>query len=374
MPSGATAEVPFAERGGRLRGLLDVACGRYPAFLFGAAVGRILPVFHFHEVRAADLEPALAYLATNKYTTVTSEVIADVVLRGHRPPGRAVALAFDDAWSSLWTVAAPLLRRHGMRAITYAIPARIADASSLRPTIDEGPVDPAQDSGPTPLATWPELRALGSSGVIDVQSHTWSHTMMFSAPRLVDFVSPRFGHEPALNRPRLDADGTLRFLAPDALGTPLYVRRSRMSDGLRFFPDPGAAERCAAHVAANGGPAFFDRPDWRNELTALAGAPAGRTEPETDQRAAILDELTRARTDLESRLGTPVRHICLPWGVAGADTRAMLACAGYETAFANRLTGRFAVAAGDDPFTLKRLHNRHIFALPGLGRRHFLRR
>jgi len=41
------------------------------------------------------------------------------------------------------------------------------------------------------------------------------------------------------------------------------------------------------------------------------------------------------------------------------------------TAFANRLSGRMAVAAGDDPFFLKRLDNRHILALPGQGRRVF---
>jgi len=41
------------------------------------------------------------------------------------------------------------------------------------------------------------------------------------------------------------------------------------------------------------------------------------------------------------------------------------------TAFANRLAGRLAVAAGDDPFYLKRLDNRHIFALPGTDRRTF---
>ena len=56
--------VPFAERGGAVRGLLDLATGCYPAFLFGGPVGA-LPVFHFHDVTRAWLEPRLQYLVDN---------------------------------------------------------------------------------------------------------------------------------------------------------------------------------------------------------------------------------------------------------------------------------------------------------------------
>ena len=42
--------IPFGERGGTARGLLDLATGCYPAFLFGGGLGDLLPVFHFHDV------------------------------------------------------------------------------------------------------------------------------------------------------------------------------------------------------------------------------------------------------------------------------------------------------------------------------------
>jgi len=58
--------------------------------------------------------------------------------------------------------------------------------------------------------------------------------------------------------------------------------------------------------------------------------------------------------------------------VTSHETRAGLERLGYLTAFANRPAGRLAVAAGDDPYFLKRLHSRHIFALPGKGRRVFV--
>lgn len=103
----------------------------------------------------------------------------------------------------------------------------------------------------------------------------------------------------------------------------------------------------------------------------LLGAVPGRWESDQDRASEIEYELVAAREELELRLKTPVRHVCLPWGVSGSVTRATLERLGVVTAFANRLAGRLAVASGNDPFWLKRLHSRHVFALPGRGRRIF---
>jgi peptidoglycan/xylan/chitin deacetylase (PgdA/CDA1 family) len=366
------AHVPFGERGGRARGALDFLAGHYPAFTLGGGVGRLLPVFHFHETTPATLEPKLQYLADNGYRTVTSSAVTALVRDGLSPPPRSVVLAFDDAWSSVWTVAGPLLRRYEMQAIVYAIPARIRDANAVRPTLGDGAIDPAAiDAGNDPFVTWPELRRLQEEATFDVQSHTRTHSMVFAAPVLVDFVSPAFRAESMLNRPRVDRNGAPRFLDPSALGAPLYVRRSSMSDALRFYPDDDTAARTTAYVAANGGERFFDRAGWRGELRRVAGAPRGASQDATARDRAIEDELGGAREELQARLpGHSVDHICLPWGVAGRATRAALERCGYRSAFANRFRGRFAVAAGDDPYALKRLSNRYIFALPGHGRRY----
>src|SRR6516162_5864010 len=254
-----SAHVPFGERGGRARGALDLLAGHYPAFTVGGGVGRLLPVFHFHETTPAALEPKLQHLADNGYRTVTSSAVTAFARDGIAPPPRSVVLAFDDAWSSVWTVAGPLLRRYQMQAIVYAIPARIRDANASRPTVDDEPIDPAAiDASEDPLVTWPEIRRLHEDGTFDVQSHTRTHSMVFAAPVIVDFVSPAFRRESLLNRPRVDRNGTPQFLDPAALGAPLYLRRSCMSDALRFYPDAAAGVRTTEYVTVNGGERFFD--------------------------------------------------------------------------------------------------------------------
>lgn len=368
VPSGA----PLSERGGRWRGVIDLLSGRYPAFLFGLGVGSSLPVFHFHEVTPESLEPAFAYLVDNRYHSVGADEMAAVVYGRKPAPPRAVVLAFDDALASLWLVAWPLLKRYGLRAVAYAIPGRVPDALDTRSTLEDGPVDArAADEGDVPLATWPELREMSSSGWIDIQSHTWSHSMIYSGDSVLDVTRPELPPDAYFNRSRLNEGDPPAFLSPDRYGVPLFARRSRMSDARRYLPDADDLAAVESFVREQGGADFFAQQDWRRRLRDRLRRIRGRFESDAERQHAIEHELAAARDTLEARLDTPVRHVCLPWGVTGNITTDLLGKLGFETAVANRWRGRYGVSAGDAPFFLKRLPHRHIPALPGRGRRAF---
>ena len=348
--------MPFSERGGTLRGCLDLFSGRFPAFVFGGSVGSLLPVFHFHEVMREDLEPKLRHLAENGYRSVTADEIAAYVRGDLKLGERAVALCFDDAWKSLATVAAPLLKQHGLTAIAYVIPGRMTDAGVG-----------------SPLVTWSELEALHASGVVDVQSHTCSHSMIFTSPQPVDFVQPGYGSTPYLNRPQLSPPPALAFVTPADLGAPLYPARSRMSDARRVLVSQEIHGRCVDLTRREGGTAFFAHPGWRERLLSVARSPDETPTESVEEQGRILEaELAESRAVLNDRLKTrSVNHVCLPWGVAGRRTAALLARVGYRSAFANRLRGVHAVRRGDHPYWLKRLPNRYILLLPGRGRRYW---
>jgi hypothetical protein len=346
--------------------------GRYPAFVFGAPLGKILPVFHFHEVSAEGLEPKLLHLAENGYRTVAADAISRFVRGGVHPGPRTVALHFDDALESLWTVAYPLLRRYGMTAVAFAIPSRISEGDAPRPPrvgdSSKENVPPGPDGGP--FATWVEILEMHASGAVDVQSHTRSHAMVFCADRIAGFVTPGYARRHFLSRPLISLNGNPGYADPAFLGMPLYPQRPRMSDCLRFFDDEGTRARCMDRVRKEGGAAYFTRPGWEQELRELAGKPAGSFETTRQREKAILEELDGSRAVLSSRLGVnTVRHICFPWGIAGTTALRVLAKTGYDTAFSDRLFGMRAVRAGDDPHRLMRLRNEFIFSLPGQGRR-----
>jgi len=351
--------VPFGERGGALRGVVDLATGCYPSFLFGGSLDGALPVFHFHDVTRQWLEPRLQYLVENGYRTVTCDEIARFVIDGTSPGSRAVALTFDDAWASAWTVATPLLKQYDVKAILFAIPGRVRENSS-----DD------------PFVTWSQLRHMHASGLWDVQSHTLSHAMIFTDWEAVGFVTPDYRRAPLLERPLTTVNGHSAFLPPEALGAPLYPRRSRMTDARRYLSDEAAAERCREHVARNGGERFFDRPRWLQELYAIeanGGTAIEQFESDEARAAAIRAELSEGRALLNDRLGTTtVRHVALPWGIAGATTRSALAATGHELAFAERPLRSRVVRAGDDRYQLMRLNGKFLTCLPGRGRKWFV--
>lgn len=368
--------IPFPERKTAWRGLLDLVGGSYPLFLFGGAMGRGLPVFHFHEARPETLEPYFRYIAENGYRTVDASAIAAWAIRGVYPGPRTIALCFDDAWASLWLVVLPLLKKFDLSAIAYVSPARVPADETLRI-----PWDPAEpfarhpfqdaDRSEMPFCTWPELRALRESGRVDIQAHGWRHVPIPCASTPMDFHHPGKRFHPH-DVPLVAEQESARLLAPDEFGAPLYPTRSRLSDALQWR-DAEGHRACVTYVRDRGGSAFFDLPSWRSELEqCLARHGRGRFETPRERDRAILEELARSREILVARLsGHPVHQICFPWAVAGKTAVAMAAAAGFQTAFSDRLFGRKAVCHGDPPYRLMRLKHQLIPCLPGRNRKWF---
>lgn len=358
------AKIPFQERKTGSRGVLDLLSGSYPGFMFRLPVRDLLPVFHFHDVSGPYLEPYLAYLAENGYRTVTSDALGRFVRDGIKPGGRTVVLCFDDAWSSLWTVVAPLLRKYEMTAITYAIAGRVPDAETTRP------VDAVV--GEHALASWPELKALNDEGIVDVQAHTYSHAMIFCDARPAGFLAPDTGLS-YLSLPALDFSPAPVFLETGMLGAPLYPQRSRMSDAFRYIDDANVRKACMEHVHASGGPSFFEDSARRAELVRIAGTTHGRMESVPERETAIWQELVRSRDVLMDKLNShSIRQICFPWGICGELAGELVKKAGYETAVADTLFGKRCAIPKSNPYRIMRLKHQYIACLPGAGRKTFI--
>jgi hypothetical protein len=145
-----------------------------------------------------------------------------------------------------------------------------------------------------------------------------------------------------------------------------------MSDARRFLADEQAADRCRDHVARQGGAQFFERPRWREELTALLPATRGQFESDDTRSTSIRRELADGRSWLNDQLGSDtVRHVALPWGIAGETTHRIFRETGHVTAYAERPLRRRGVHAGDDPYQLMRLNGKFLTCLPGRGRQWF---
>lgn len=356
----------------------DLLLGRYPAFVTGGALeaGEI-PVFVFHEAEPESFAAALAHLARNGYETLTiDEYLA--VLRGRRAaPPRAVLLTFDDGRGSVWSVAAPLLRRHGMRAACFLVPGRVG-SHAPGPTWDDveaGRADRAavlarEASGPA-LMSWEEIGALARGGVFSFHSHSLTHARVHTGSELAGFVTPgsRRGYS-AFDQPLVRA-GARDLMGDEVpLGTPLFRSAPRLSDARRFFEDEAVRETCVARVRDGGGERFFDEPRWRDRLEAALPRQrvSGRLETAAEQEAQQRRELVESRRLIEERTGAPAVHLCYPWHVAGARAQRLALEAGYESAFCGKVAGVPVTRPGGDVHRIARLGEDWVVLLPGEGR------
>jgi peptidoglycan/xylan/chitin deacetylase (PgdA/CDA1 family) len=330
----------------------------YPRFVWESSPPQLrdeVPVFMFHRVFPDDFARQMEFLKRNGYQTLTLQAFVNFLCGKERLRGPSVLLTFDDGDQSLYTAAYPLLKKYGFHAAAFVIPYYVYEVPHVLP--GRG------------MISWPELREMQQSGVIDVQSHSYRHDRIFTSPRLVDFYHPGYDPNPLrIDLPWFTSHG--RYTNRLEWGAPIYTTASRYAAPPRFFDDPVLRRTLIDWVSMHGEEDFFRRPGWRRELKSIfrlgmRDQRASHFESGAEQAAAILDDLTRARDVIEEKLGTPARHLCLPRGEGSPLTTRLSQQLGYESIFWVTHPGKRLNRAGDSPFTVTRLKDDYLLRLPG---------
>ena len=100
-------------------------------------------------VRPSELENHLQYLAANGYETIFFDDLSH--LEDYEKP---VILTFDDGYDDNYTELYPLLQKYQAKATIFVIP---------------------RDLGKAHKMTAEQIQELAQSGLVSIQSHTWSH-------------------------------------------------------------------------------------------------------------------------------------------------------------------------------------------------------
>jgi peptidoglycan/xylan/chitin deacetylase (PgdA/CDA1 family) len=358
----------------------DLLLGRYPDFVTGGPLPRgHVPVFCFHSLEPESFGRKMRHLADNGYVTLSADEYFQVLMGGRPAPEKAVVLTFDDGRSSVRTVGAPILRRHGFKAIVFLVPGRIVSRPGLLPPtwddVREGRVNAevvlGRESGEDAFLTWEEIEELARTGLFDFQSHTLTHFRVHVSPHVEAFMTPdsRRGYGP-LDVPAVHEGGRDLWARDVPLGTPLFRSEPRTSESLRFFEDAAVREACVDAVAEGGGEGFFYRTGWERTLRRLLARRrvAGRWETPEERDAALRRELADSKRMIEERLGRPCVHLCFPWHVSGPTARRLAREVGYRTAFWGKVRGVPITLPGGDPHAIARVGEDYVDLLPGRGR------
>ena len=323
---------------------------------------------HDHLLRPLSLsvdvfERQLQFLKRRGFETVSLHDVHAYLERGVRLPQKAVALTFDDGFLDNWVHAFPLLHKYGMKATIFVTTEFVDPTDTCRPTLEDvwsGAVDRDSLEWWGHLS-WPELRRMQESGLVEIQSHTKTHTWYPISGKIVDF------HHPGDDYYWLDWNAfpenkhswlTRDFRASVPWGTPVYEFAQTLLNR-RYLEDP-ATTRCAVeHVANHGGEDFFSRGEWKQELLAVVEqdrqgrTPGGRLETEEAYVERLRQELIGSKKVLEEHLSAPVDFLCWPCGDYTEQLQrfAIEECGYRATVNVAKVTNR----RGDDPTELRRI-------------------
>lgn len=346
--------------------------------------GAQIPVFVFHSVGAVRFEKQLRYLAKNGYTTVHSDSLLEILKGSNRSRPRTVALTFDDATWSFWTTAFPLLKKYGFCAILFAISGIVPDDEQTYPNLEDVwlgrvPLKEIENRERIqPLCTWNELIKMHQSGMLDIQSHSLTHSRVNISPRVVDFIHPKFDSYffENVNIPISRNESVEHPSRQIQLGQPVYQSASRLSGRRRYLEDHAIGENLIRYVEENGGKVFFSRPSWRRELQkkyrSLVKRAGIQTEYERPQEteAAIRLEFTKSKSLLEDRLpGKTIRHFCYPWFQGSLLSDKIARKCGYHSVFYGLENWHDNHEPNKLPVRIRRISEEYLFCLPGKGKK-----
>jgi len=345
-----------------------------------------IPVFTFHTALPDWFEEQCLYLAENGYQTLSADQFLHTMTLPERFIKKAIFLTFDDGLKHVWTVAYPLLKKYNLKATCFLIPGCIPeDDHRVRPTLEnywEGKTTlkevMALGRGSSALATWAEIKIMHESGVIDFQSHTMYHSLVFTSNEIFDFINPSYNthYYGNIHVPLYLQEGEDVISRDPTLGMPVYFAKPRMSAHRRFFDDEGIRNRCIEMVSRKGADDFFKRRNWRKMLVELCSDYKKREgineryETSEQRDDAVFQELLTSKKIIEEKLtGKKVTHLCYPWYEAANFAIRASKKAGFKANYFGQLKGRPNNRPGDDAFKIVRVEENFLQRLPGTGRK-----
>jgi len=235
-----------------------------------------------------------------------------------------IVLSFDDGFLDNWIWAFPLLKKYGIKATIFVCPEFVDLKDTIRPNLEDYWSKKASLTEITQLGylSWDEMRVMLKSGLIDIQSHTMSHTKYFVSDKLRGF-----------HHPGSDCLYTVGNLFPEF--KPYHILNERFEKlipyGYPLFEEVSSV--CARKVkisqefinstidALSG----YDFKNYNSETAMFhisqiydrfisTDRLINEIESEVEQLKRIQYEISDSKKSIEVNLNTPVEFLCWPHG------------------------------------------------------------
>jgi peptidoglycan/xylan/chitin deacetylase (PgdA/CDA1 family) len=183
------------------------------------------------EVSQAAFEQQMGWLKANGYSVVSLADLHGFLAGTKTLPEKAVVITIDDGYRSAYDIAFPILKKYGFPATIYVYSDFVNSGMAL---------------------TWAQLNEMEASGLVDVESHSKTHTSMALLPGEQNGA----GYKERITKEVVTPDGVLS----SKLGKPIkhfaYPYGDTSPTAISILEDRGY--RTAATVQRGGNPSFAD--------------------------------------------------------------------------------------------------------------------
>jgi len=290
-------------------------------------------------------EGHLRWMKKKGFQTITLQHLYDYMKEGVALFKNSIVLTFDDGYLDNWVFAYPLLKKYGFKGTIYVNPEFTYPRNIVRKNLEdvwkgETRIDKLETIG---YLSWKEMKEMEDEEVMDIQTHTMSHTWYPMSNRIIDFRHPRdpyiwmtWNDNPA-KKPylQIDDEELVNYGEPVCeYGRAIGIRR--------YFLDENLKEFMTNYVKEKGDKDFFSSKNWRDELLEVArkykeeNRLNERYETEEEYEERIYYELQKSKEIIEDKLDKEVKFLCWPGGAVTGKALKMASDIGYVSSTAGR--------------------------------------
>jgi len=303
----------------------------------------------------------IKYLYKNDFHAINLEELYNYMKYNAPIQPKSIVITFDDGFLDNWVFAFPILKKYNMKATIYVNPSFVDKRNIIRPTIDDVwsnklDLDELDWWG---YLSWDEMKKMEETGLIDIQSHAYTHTWYFCGYTIVDFYHP---HAPYYwlywnEFPEKKSQWLTEYNEEDIeYGRPIYAHGKALVSR-QYFEDTNIKEELVSYVKKKGNRTFFESPDWKKKLFNIASnyisknKLKGEMESEKQYEQRIYYELAESKKQIEDNLEKQVKFLCWPGGGCNSFTLQIAKNIGYISTTKGIFPNKF----GNDSFQISRI-------------------
>ena len=326
-----------------------------------------IPVIYYHSVGPKNKDWVRNHLTlkipyfedqlkiiSRRFRTITLKEFWEARNGLREVPKNALIITFDDGYLDNWVWALPYLKKYNLKATLFVSPEFVDLNAGVRPVADpdkpvEEQIEKLKNWG---FLSWDEMREMEKSDLIDIQSHTMTHTKYFISDNLTGFTRPGadllypVGNEFPEKKPYYIANNSFEKLLP--YGYPLFESASaiiakRIWINNEFIKEVVQTFKDFDWQSYTGFHQLFEKIKpiylfYKDQDTLII-----KRESDAEFKQRVVKEIIDSKTILEKQLDKKIEFLCWPHGDNDLFAHETAIEAGYLATTLGKYTGPYSL-------------------------------